>query len=149
MFAVSLLFVVFLLVSSRLVAAQYYGGPGGQISGFVYGTNGVGFDWAQLRATNGNQTFHAFSGMSGFYLMRVPVGVYNVSVYISGLPLYADNMTNVTVTQDSIATVNFHLQQLPTTPVPEFQTDITALVMAAVFAATLAIMKRRSRANLS
>jgi len=119
--AATLLFVVFLLASSRLVIAQYYGGPGGQISGYVFGTNGLGFDWAQISANNGNQTFHAFSGMSGFYLMRVPAGVYNVSVYVPELPFYAKNVTNITITQGSSAAVNFQLQQQPVVAVPEFQ----------------------------
>jgi hypothetical protein len=114
----------------------------------VYGGNGVGFDWAQLSANNGNQTFHAFSGMSGFYLMRVPAGVYNVSVYVSGLPLAAPSVGNVTVIQDKTAMVNFHLQEVSTTPVPEFQTDITTIVMMVVLAATLIVMKRRDIATL-
>jgi len=142
----SILFIVFLLASSRIVNAQYYGGPGGQISGFVYGGNGVGFDWSQLSASNGNQTFHAFSGMSGFYLMRVPAGVYNVSVYVSGLPLAAPSVSNVTVTQDSTVTVDFHLQVITQTPVPEFRSDIATLVMVIVLAAALAILKKRSSA---
>jgi len=139
------LLIVFLLATSRIVNAQYYGGPGGQISGFVYGGNGVGFDWAQLSASNGNETFHAFSGMSGFYLMRVPVGIYNVSVYVSGLPLAAPSVSNVTVTQDSTATVDFHLQEITGTPVPEFRSDLTMAVMVVVMAAALAILKIRKR----
>ena len=141
MIAAGLLFIAFTLVGTSMVAAQYYGGPGGQISGFVYGLNGAGYDWAQINANSGNQTFHAFSGMSGFYLMRLPAGVYNVSVYTPGLPLEANN-ANVTVMDGSEGTVDFHLQQRPVVAVPEFQTNMSALVMVIVFAMAIGIAKK-------
>ena len=146
--ATSLLFIAFILVGSTMVAGQYYGGPGGQISGFIYGLNGAGYDWAQINANNGNETFHANSGMSGFYLMRVPAGIYNVSVYTPGLPLEASN-ANTTVTEGSTATVNFHLQQQPIVAVPEFQTSVSALVMVIVFALAIGVAKKRVNARSS
>ena len=144
--AASLLFIVLILVGNGLVAGQYYGGPGGQISGFVYGLNGAGYDWAQINANNGNQTFHTFSGMSGFYLMRVPVGVYNISIYTPGLPLGASN-ANVTVIDGSATTVDFHLQQQPIVATPEFQTNMSALVMVIVFALAIGVAKKRLNAR--
>jgi hypothetical protein len=83
--------------------------------------------------------------MSGFYLIRVPAGVYNLSVHAPVLTLYANNVTNVTVTDGSSATVNFQLQQQSSVAVPEFQTDVTGLVMVVVFAATLLIMKKAAK----
>ena len=82
---VSLLIIALALVEAGLVfassAPEYYGGTGGTISGIVVNPNGSVVDWAQVYARAGNQTFQAFSGFSGFYLMRVPAGTYNVSVY--------------------------------------------------------------------
>jgi hypothetical protein len=134
--------IVFTIMGTSIVSAQYYGGPGGQISGFVYGVNGGGVDWTQISANNGTHIFHAFSGMSGFYLMRVPVGVYNVSVYVPDLPLWA-NSANVTITDGSSVTVNFHLQQQPVVVVPEFQTNVAVLVMTFAFAAAVVVVKRK------
>jgi len=145
LFAAPLLCVIFLLVSTRLVAAQYYGGPGGQISGYVFGTNGAGYDWAQISANNGTETFRVFSGMSGFYLMRVPPGIWNVSVYVPDLPLYANSVANVTITLDSSVTVNFQLEPQSNVAVPEFQANITGLVMVFVLAAALIAVKKTTK----
>ena len=142
--AASLPFIALILIGNSLVAGQYYGGPGGQISGFVYGLNGAGYDWAEINAINGYETYHAFSGMSGFYLMRVPSGVYNVTIYTPGLPLGAGS-ANVTVIEGSEITVDFHLQQQPIIATPEFQTNMSTIVMVTVFALALGIAKKRLR----
>lgn len=142
MIAAGLVFIIFTLATTRIVTAQYYGGPGGQISGFVYGPNGAGADWVQILANNGTHTFHGFSGMSGFYLMRVPAGTYNVSVYDPGLLRWAKSV-NVTVADGSEITLDFHLQWPPAVPVPEFQTNMALLVMALALAASIALTKRK------
>ena len=144
MLTVLLLLIAFTLTEGSLVAGQYYGGPGGQVSGFVYGTNGGGYDWAEIFAKNGNGTFQAFSGMSGFYLMRLPAGVYTLSVYTPGLPLGANSAT-ITVTDNSSLTVNFQLQQEPVVATPEFQTNLSVLVMALVFSVAIAILKKGTK----
>jgi hypothetical protein len=146
--ATGLFFIVFTLVATSIVAAQYYGGPGGQLSGFVYGPNGAGADWVQILANNGSQTFHGFSGMSGFYLMRLPAGVYNVSVYDPGLLRWA-NSVNVTITDGSSITLDFHLQWPPAVAVPEFQTNMAGLIMALALAASIALAKRKSTRELA
>ena len=136
-----LLLVLAFTLAGSLVSAQYYGGPGGQISGIVYGTNGGGYDWAEITASSGTQTFHAFSGMSGFYLMRVPAGVYTLSVSTPGLNLMGNSST-VTVTDNSSLTVNFHLQQQSIIPTPEFQTNLSPLILFLAFAAAIVVLKK-------
>jgi len=111
------LVLALVLIGSRLVFAQstqqYYGGPGGEITGMVIGVGGHPFDWATIYANSSQKTFEAFSGMSGVYQMRVPAGTYNVTVNVQG---YTANSAAVNVTDNSSNTVNFYLQQ----PVPEF-----------------------------
>ena len=121
---------------------KYYGGPGGTISGTVIGPTGTVVDWTQISAISGNQTFEAFSGFSGFYLMRVPSGTYNVSVYDPYNPQYWAPNANVTVTDDSSSTVNFYLQQQPPSAVPEFQPNLSLLIGVLVLAATCFASRR-------
>lgn len=147
-FVVSLLIITFALVGGKLVfaasAPKYFGGTGGTISGRVVSPSGGVVDWAQIHAKNGNQTFEAFSGFSGFYLMRVPAGTYNVSVYDFYNPPYWAPSVNVTVTDGSSSTVNFYLQQQPPAPIPEFQPNVLALVsMLAIAAACIVIGRLR------
>ncbi|MGD0689352.1 MAG: carboxypeptidase-like regulatory domain-containing protein [Candidatus Bathyarchaeia archaeon] len=115
------------LIGSRLVFAQstqqYYGGPGGEITGMVIGVDGHPFDWATVYASNSQQTFEAFSGMSGVYQMRVPAGTYNVRVSAHG---YTANSATVNLTDNSSNTINFYLQQA----VPEFPPMIEPLLIA-------------------
>jgi len=139
-----LLVIIALILTGSLASAQYYGGPGGQISGFVYGTNGGGYDWAEITANSNNQTFHAFSGMSGFYLIRVPPGVYKLSISTPGLNLVG-NSTTVTVTDNSSLTVNFHLQQPSIIPTPEFPTNLTPLILVLAFAGAIAVLKKSTK----
>jgi O-acetylhomoserine/O-acetylserine sulfhydrylase-like pyridoxal-dependent enzyme len=128
-----------LLVGSSLVFAQstqqYYSGPGGAITGMVIGVDGHPFDWATIYASNNQQTFEAFSGMSGVYQMRVPSGTYNVTVSAHE---YTANGATVTVTDNSSNTVNFYLQQT----VPEFQPMIEPLLMAFTIVLVFFIFKR-------
>ncbi len=119
---------------------QNYGGPGGQIAGHVIGVHGYPFDWALVNASDGQHAFTTFSGMSGFYLMWVPPGAYNVSVHVLGY--WADSAT-VNVTQDSTVTVDFHLQQ-SSLPVPEIRQGAVSIVMVLTIALALAVGRRFS-----
>jgi hypothetical protein len=122
----------FVFVSS---VPKYYGGAGGTISGTVVGPSGYVVDWTQISAISGNQTFKAFSGFSGLYLMRVPAGTYNVSVYDPYSPQYWAPNANVTVTDGSSSTVNFYLRQQPPSAIPEFQPNLSVFVVVLVLAA--------------
>ena len=138
----SLVFAL-VLVGSRLVFAQstqqYYGGPGGEIRGMVIGVDGHPFDWAIIYASNSQQTFEAFSGMSGVYQMRVPAGTYNVTVSVPvSVQGYTANSATVNVTDNSSNTVNFYLQQ----PVPEFPPTIEPLLIAFTVALVFFIFKK-------
>jgi len=127
------------LIGSSLVFAQstqqYYGGPGGEITGMVIGVNGHPFDWATIYASNSQKTFEAFSGMSGVYQMRVPAGTYNVTVSVQG---YMANSATVNVTDNSSNTVNFYLQL----PIPEFPLIIEPLLIAFTVALVSVIFKK-------
>lgn len=125
-------------------APQYYGGPGGTISGLVISPTGSSVDWSQIYANMGNQTFEAFSGMSGFYLMRVPAGTYNVSVYDPYHPPYWAQSVSVTVTGGSSTTLNFYLQQQTPSPVPEFP-DFSVLAVVLGFAMACLLARRLKR----
>ena len=149
---VSLLIITFGLLEGNLVFAasgpEYFGGTGGTISGMVVNPGGNVVDWAQIYAKNSNQTFEAFSGFSGFYLMRVPAGTYNVSVYDFYNPPYWAPRVNVTVTDGSSSTVNFYLLQQPPAAVPEFQPNVLAFVtMLAVAGACMVIGRLRKRSG--
>jgi uncharacterized membrane protein len=89
----------------------------------VIGVDGHPFDWATVYASNSQQTFEAFSGMSGVYQMRVPAGTYNVRVSAHG---YTANSATVNLTDNSSNTINFYLQQA----VPEFPPMIEPLLIA-------------------
>ena len=134
-----LLGITFVFASS---VPKYYGGAGGTISGTVVGPSGYVADWTQISAVSRNQTFEAFSGFSGFYLMRVPAGTYNVSVYDPYNPQYWAPNANVTVTDGSSSTVNFYLQQQPPSAVPEFQPNLSVFVVVLVLAATCFASRR-------
>jgi len=141
-FIMSLLGILLVLAGSNLALASstpnYYGGAGGTISGLVVSPSGNVVDWSQIYANNGNQTFEAFSGFSGFYLMRVPAGTYNVSVYDFYNPVYWTPSVTVNVTVGSNSVVNFYLQPQPPAVVPEFQPNLLAVVaMLAVGAACI------------
>ena len=145
------LVIALILVCSSLVEAQspqqYYGEAGGEITGHVIGADGYPVDWAAVHATNNQSTYEAFSGMSGIYLMRIPIGTYNVTVDVPG---YMARGATVNVTENSLHTVNFYLEvavltsysttstsSFTTTSVPEFQANAAPLIIALVLAATL------------
>jgi hypothetical protein len=152
-FVLSLLIITLALVEGNLVfalsAPKYYGGAGGTISGVVVSPSGSVVDWAQIHANNSNQTFEAFSGFSGFYLMRVPAGTYNVSVYDFYNPSYWAPSGRVNVTDGSSSTVNFFLQRQPPAVVPEFQPNLSALVSMLALAATCIVMRRLRKPSVS
>ena len=133
------LVLALVLIGSRFVFAQstqqYYGGPGGEITGMVIGVDGHPFDWATIYASNSQKTFEAFSGMSGVYQMRVPAGTYNVTVSVQG---YMANSATVNVTDNSSNTVNFYLQL----PIPEFPLIIEPLLIALTVVLVSIIFKK-------
>jgi hypothetical protein len=147
-FALTLLGVALTLLGCNLTYAaptpSYYGGEGGTISGLVVSPSGGLVDWAQIHATNGNETFEAFSGFSGLYLMRVPAGEYNVSVYDPYSPQWWGQSANVTVADNSTTTLNFYLQAQPPSPVPEFLPYSLALIVVLALAVPC-LLTRRSR----
>jgi hypothetical protein len=128
-------------VACATSVSEYSGGGEGTISGIVVSPTGNVVDWSQIYANNGNQTFEAFSGFSGFYLMRVPAGTYNVSVYDFYNPQYWAPSMNVTVTDGSNITVNFYLQPQPPAPVPEFQPNLLAVVAILAIGAACVVTK--------
>jgi len=137
------LVIALILVCSSSVEAQspqqYYGEPGGEITGHVIGADGYPVDWAAVHASNDQHTYEVFSGMSGVYLMRIPTGTYNVTVEVPG---YRARGETVNVTENSLHTVNFYLE----VAVPEFQSNTAPLVIALILAATLiCISERRKR----
>jgi hypothetical protein len=152
-FIISLLIITLALVEGNLVfassAPKYYAGAGGTISGIVVSPNGNVVDWAQIHANNGNGTFEAFSGFSGFYLMRVPAGTYNVSVYDFYNPSYWAPSAEVNVTDGSSSTVNFFLQRQPPAAVPEFQPNLSALMSMLALAATCIAVRRLRKPSVS
>jgi hypothetical protein len=165
MIAASLAIALVLLISGQTVTAQshpqqYYGSSGGEIRGLVLGANKV-LDWAIVHAKSSEHSYEAFSGMTGAYQMRVPVGTYNVS---ASFPGYQSTSTNVTVTEGSSVSLDFHLSNSITVavssgsysvinfyldenqvPVPEFKPPITLAVFA-ITMLTMTLILRRSRA---
>jgi len=147
----SLLGISLVLAGTVLAFASstpnYYGGPGGTISGIVVSPTGNVVDWSQIYAKSGNETYGAFSGFSGFYLMRVPAGTYNVTVYDFYDPTYWAPTANVTVTDGSNTTVNFYLE-FPTSPVPEFQSDLLVVAIMLAMAAACILTNRSRRLSI-
>lgn len=152
-FLASLVVISLVLVGSNLASASstpdYYGGAGGTISGMVVSPSGNVVDWSQIYARTGNQTFEAFSGFSGFYLMRVPAGTYNVSVYDFYNPVYWAPPVNVTVSDGSSTTVNFYLQPQAPAPIPEFQPNLLAVVGLLAIAGACILTKRLRTPSVS
>ena len=152
----SVVITILFVTSGNVVAQsqphQYYGEDGGQIEGYVLNANKQPVDWAAIYANSSQRTFQAFSGMSGFYEMRVPTGGYIVTVKVPGYDALVTNATvtkgsttnmnfnlnsiNVTVSSGSSSVINFYLQQNQT-PVPEFQPNMTLLIAALALASTL------------
>lgn len=150
---ISLLGISLILAGNNLAAAtsgpNYYGGAGGTISGTVVSPSGNVVDWSQIYANNGNQTFEAFSGFNGFYLMRVPAGTYNVSVYDFYNPAYQAPSVNVTVANGSNTTVDFYLQPEPPVAAPEFQPNVLVLVAMLAMAGACVTTSRFRKPLLS
>ena len=163
-FATLLAIALVLLMNTQIIAAQpqpqqYYGITGGEITGYVLGSNKP-LDWAIIHAKSNEQTYEAFSGMSGVYLMRVPVGTYNVT---ASFPGYIASSANVTVTDYSVNTLTFHLNNSINVavsagsssvinyyldenqvPVPEFQPSFTLMILALTLAVTAMLRKSNS-----
>ncbi len=142
--------IALMLLGAKLVAAQSQpqqyggGGGGGMISGTVLGFNM--YDqlepvvWATVYAI-GQHTFVAYSSSGGFYQMFVPVGVYNVTVTQPG---YVTTSNRVVVSDGSATSINFTLEQSHL-PVPEFQPNVTFIVMVLTLAGALFIRRRSTK----
>ena len=142
--------IALMLLGAKLVAAQSQpqqyggGGGGGMISGTVLGFNM--YDqlepvvWATVYAV-GQHTFVAYSSSGGFYQMFVPVGVYNVTVTQPG---YVTSSNRVVVSDGSSTKINFTLEQSHL-PVPEFQPNVTFIVMVLTLAGALFIRRRSTK----
>jgi hypothetical protein len=138
-----------ILIGCRLVAAeslqQYYGDHAGTITGYVLDVTGLPRDWAQIYAKNSQHTYEAATGYSGQYLLRVPVGVYNVTVNAptfngSNVKLTANGST-ANVTENETVRIDFHLQESPLSPIPEFSWNTIPM---ALFLATALILRRHA-----
>jgi hypothetical protein len=144
----ALLVGALILIGFRLVAAespqQYYGDHAGNIRGYVLDVTGRPHDWAVVYAKNSQHEYQAFSGYDGAYLLRVPVGVYNVTV---NAPVFTDSATKLTangstanVTENGTVRIDFHLQE---SPIPEFPPSIIPIAIALAFATTLILRRIR------
>jgi len=140
--------IALMLLGAKLVAAQSQpqqyggGGGGGMIRGTVLGFNM--FDqlepiaWATVYANGGHRTFIAYSSSGGFYEMFVPAGRYNVTVTQPGYLSYSNS---VAVSDGSTSSINFVLEQSHV-PVPEFQPNMTFIVMVLTLAGALFVRRR-------
>jgi hypothetical protein len=139
-----------ILVGCRLVAAespqQYYGDHAGNIGGYVIDPNGHPFDWATVYAKNSQYKYQTSSGYDGGYLLRVPVGVYNVTVSVLG---FAGSFTKLTAKSYSAnVTENREVRhdfQLQASPIPEFPPNTLPITITLALAATLILRKRSSK----
>jgi hypothetical protein len=138
------------LVGCRLVAAespqQYYGDHAGNIRGYVIDPNGHPFDWANINAKSSKYKYQTTTGYDGAYLLRVPVGIYNVTVSVLG---FAGSYTKLTangstanVTENGTVRLDFHLQE---SPIPEFPPNIIPITITLALAATLILRRRQSK----
>ena len=129
-------------VSAQPHPAQYYGTGGGMIQGYILGFNMWDqlepISWASVYANNGQRTFVAYSSQGGFYSMFVPVGFYNVTIVQPGYVPYSNT---VAVSDGSTSSINFYLEQSHV-PVPEFQPNLTLMVMILTLGAALVIRRR-------
>jgi len=165
LFLISLAIVLLLAMSQTVLAQpqpnQYYGKDSGEISGYVLGVSGQPVDWAAIYATNDQNKYEAFSGMSGFYALEVPAATYNLTVKVPGYEALVTNATvksgsttkmnfsvntiSVAVSGGSSSVINFYLQQNQT-PVPEFQPGLSlTLVMSTLVMLLLIRRSAKSR----
>jgi hypothetical protein len=142
--------VALILLSVKFAAAQTQpfqssGTGGGMIMGTVLGFNMyyqlIPIAWAAVYANNGLHTFIAYSSTGGFYEMFVPTGLYNVTVIQPGYKAYSNV---VAVSDGSSSTINFTLEQSHV-PVPEFQPNVTLIVMVLTLAGALVIRRRSTK----
>lgn len=146
-------------VSARPQPQQYYGEGGGVINGYVLGVNKEPLDWASIYADNGQHKFLAVSGAGGFYEMRVPAALYNITIYAPGyealIPAQVAvtngsttkvnfnlNSISVSVSSGSSSVINFYLEQTQT-PVPEFPSGLLLALIASMLAVVLLTKSRR------
>jgi len=142
-------FVMLMVLGSKIVLAQpqpnqYYGAGGGAIQGTVLGFNMWNqlepIAWATVIANNGVRSFTTYSGGGGFYFMFVPTGAYNLTVSQPGYFAYS---SAIAVSDGSTSTINITLD-LSHVPVPEFQPNLSLIVMVLTLGASALVVRRRS-----
>jgi len=149
--AALMLTVVVLLLSSRIVSANYLPQQNLQntaLQGYVLGSGSVGIqpiDWALITLKNGQQSFEVFSGITGFYQIYLPGGTYNITVNVPVDPSYLNYSTTLMIPNGTTTLMNFQLQQI--LPVPEIHTPLTTAMILSAAGATLLARKTRSRSD--
>jgi hypothetical protein len=151
---ISMLTLVVLLISSRIVSAHYLPQQNLQntaLQGYVLGSGSAGIqpiDWALITLKNGQQSFEVFSGITGFYQIYLPGGTYNITVNVPVDPSYLNYSTTLMIPNGTTTLMNFQLQQI--LPVPEIHTPLTTLTTVMILSAvgaTLVARKTRGKSD--
>jgi hypothetical protein len=144
-FALAVLLIGTKVVGAQLQVQPLYGAGGGMITGSVYGFDMYDYlepiAWASVYASNGNNTFVAYTSGSGYYAMYVPQGFYNVTVVEPGYVTYS---SVVAVSPGSASTINFYLEQSHI-PVPEFPSGMVSAVAVLALVGVLIAARRSKR----
>ena len=148
---ISMLTLVVLLISSRIVSAHYLPQQNLQntaLQGYVLGSGSAGIqpiDWALITLKNGQQSFEVFSGITGFYQIYLPSATYNITVNVPVDPSYLNYSTTLMIPNGTTTLMNFQLRQI--LPVPEIHTPLTTVMVLSVVGATLLARKTRGKSN--
>ena len=117
---------------------------GGYIQGYVYGFDMynelIPLEWVQVSASNANYHFSTSTGGDGGYLLYLPVGAYNVTVYAPG---FTSSSQTAAVPNGGGSQVSFYLQESGV-PVPEFPSGVFPMLLALIGGAAL-LTKRATR----
>jgi len=130
--------------SSHVQPGQY---GGGYLQGYVFGYNMwdelVPLGWADISASNELYTFSYSAYGDGSYGFYLPTGTFNVTVEEPG---FISQSRMLTVSDGSATTgFNFFLER-SNVPVPEFPTQLFAVLMVIAIGGTL-LAKRTIRRN--
>jgi len=142
---ISMLTLVLVVISSRIVSANYLPQQNLQntaLQGYVLGSGSAGIqpiDWALIALKNGQQLFEVFSGISGFYQIYLPGGTYNITVNVPVDPSYLNYSTTLMIPNGTTTLMNFQLRQI--LPVPEIHLPLTSVIVLSIVGATLLARK--------
>lgn len=144
------LFLAVLSTSASVASAQtqprQFGG--GYVQGYVFGYNMwdelITIGWAEISVSNDVYTFHYSSYSDGSYGFFLPTGTFNMTVQEQG---FVSQSKSISVSEGSATTgYNFFLQR-SNVPIPEYPTQIfailTTIAMASALLATRSIKKRK------